>query len=180
MYQLSNGALICLECVDRFQLEQNAAMINFLVGEMEFVTEIPLGSLKPRIKTPKLVPHRQPTTFTNIRVDRSVVGVINTGQAQAIDVALSYVKQNGDPGLSKLLQEFTQVVLDNRELDQALRKAIIEQLSFLISQILAKPEQKRASIVNAVLKGIKETLSTFSGLRALWETLEPYLREVLR
>lgn len=119
MYQLSNGALICVECVDRFQLEQNAAIINFLLGEKEFVTEIPLGSLKPRIETPKLVSHRQPTTFSNIRVDRSVVGVINTGQAQAIDVARSYVKQNGDPSLSKLLQEFTQAVLDNRELDQA-------------------------------------------------------------
>jgi hypothetical protein len=90
------------------------------------------------IEIPKLVPHRQPTTFT-IRVDRSVVGAINTGQAQAIDVALSYVKQNGDPGLSELLQEFTQAVLDNRKLDQAMRKAIIEELSFLISQTSAKP-----------------------------------------
>jgi hypothetical protein len=179
MYQLSKGALICLECVDRFQLEQNAAMTNFLLGEMESITGIPLGSLEPRMEIPKVVPHRQPMTFTNIRIDRSVVGAINTGQAQAIDVALSYVKQNGDPGLSELLQEFTQAVLDNRELDQAMRKAIIEQLSFLISQTLAKPEQKRPSIVNAVLKSIKEGLSTVSGLIALWEKLEPCLRQVL-
>jgi len=75
--------------------------------------------------------------------------------------------------------EFTQAVLDNRELDRAMHKAIIEELSFLISQTSAKPEQKRPSIVNAVLKSIKETLSTFSGLIALWEKLEPCLREVL-
>lgn len=179
MYQLSNGALICLECVDRFQLEQTAAIINFLLGEMVFATEISLERLKPRIETPKGASHRQPTMFTNIRVDRSVVGVINAGQAQAIDVALTYGKHNDNPGLCQMLQEFTQAVLDNRELDQALRKVIIEQLSFLISQTLAKPGQKRPSIVNTVLKGIKETLSTFAGLVALWETLEPYLREVL-
>jgi hypothetical protein len=113
------------------------------------------------IEIPKLVPHRQPTTFANIRVDRSVVGAINTGPAQAIDAALSYVKQNGDPGLSELLQEFTQAVLDNRKLDQAMRKAIIEELSFLISQTSAKPEQKRPSIVNAALKSIKETCPHF-------------------
>jgi hypothetical protein len=71
-------------------------------------------------------------------------------------------------------------VLDSRELDQATRKAIIEQLSFLISQLLAKPEQKRASIVGAVFKSIKEALSAFSGLVTLWEKLEPFLRQVLR
>jgi len=70
-------------------------------------------------------------------------------------------------------------VSDSRELDQATRKAIIEQLSFLISQLLAKPEQKRAAIVGAVLKSIKEALLAFSGLVTLWETLEPLLRQVL-
>jgi hypothetical protein len=63
--------------------------------------------------------------------------------------------------LSELIQEFTQAVFDNRELDQAMGKAIIEELSFLISQTSAKPEQKRPSIVNAVLKSIKETCPHF-------------------
>ena len=174
MYQLSNGALICLECIDRFQFEQNAAMINFLLGEVESSTE---GS---PLEIPKLVRRHQLVTFNNIRVDHSIVGAINTGQAQAIDVGLSYVKQNGDPALSELFQEFAQAVLDSRELDQAARKAIIEQLSFLISQLLAKPEQKRTAIVDAVFKNIKEALLAFSGLVTLWEKLEPFLRQVLR
>src|SRR5438046_9023436 len=55
----------------------------------------------------------------------------------------------------------------------ALLLRIVRELSFLISQTSAKPEQKRPSIVNAVLKSIKETLSTFSGLIALWEKLKP-------
>lgn len=174
MYQLSNGALICLECIDRFQFEQNAAMINFLLGEVESGT----GGLP--LEIPKLVLRHQLVTFNNIRMDHSVVGVINTGQAQAIDVGLSYVKLIGDPALSELFQEFAQAVLDSRELDQTTRKAIIEQLSFLISQLLAKPEQKRAAIVGAVLKSIKDALLAFSGLVTLWEKLEPFLRQVLR
>jgi hypothetical protein len=174
MYQLSNGVLICIECVDRFQFKQNAAIIHFLLGEMESSTG---GS---PLEIPKPVLHHQPVTFNNIRVDHSVVGVINTGQAQAIDVGLSYVKQNGDPVLSELFQEFTQAVLDRREIDQATRKAIVEQLSFLISQLLAKPEQKRPAIVGAVFKSIKEALSAFSGLVTLWEKLEPFLRQVFR
>ena len=173
MYQLSSGALICLECIDRFQFEENAAMIHFLLGEVESSTE-----WSP-LEIPKLVRRHQLVTFNNIRVDHSIVGAINTGQAQAIDVGLSYVKQNRDPALSELFQEFAQAVLDSRELDQAARKAIIEQLSFLISQLLAKPEQKRTAIVDAVFKNIKEALLAFSGLVTLWETLEPLLRQVL-
>jgi hypothetical protein len=174
MYQLTNGALICLQCIERFQFEQNAAMVNFLLGKMES------SSGGSPLEIPKLVPHHQLVTFNNIRVDRSIVGAINTGQAQAIDVGLSYVKQTGDPALSEMFQEFAQALLDSKELDQAARKAIIEQLSFLISQLLAKPEQKRAAIVGAVLKSIKETLSAFSELVTLWEKLEPLLRQVLR
>jgi len=148
-------------------------MIHFLLGEVESST----GGLP--LEIPKLVLHHQLVTFNNIRADHSVVGAINTGQAQAIDVSLSCVKQIADPALSELFQQFAQAVSDSRELDQATRKAIIEQLSFLISQLLAKPEQKRAAIVGAVLKSIKEALLAFSGLATLWETLEPLLRQVL-
>jgi hypothetical protein len=174
MYQLSNGALICLECIDRFKFEQNAAMINFLLGSAESST----GGSPLEIPKPDL--NRQLVTFNNIRVDHSVVGTINTGQAQVIDEGLSYVKQNGNPAFSELFQEFTQAVLDSRELDQATRKAIIEQLSFLISQLLAKPEQKRPAIAGAVFTSIKDVLLSFSSLVTLWEKLEPLLRQVLR
>jgi hypothetical protein len=177
MYRLSNGALICVQCVDRFQREQNAAMIDFLLGEIGSGGTV--GNIGPGVEISKRVPRRQPTALTNIRLDRSVVGAINTGRAQAIDVALSYIKQKCDPGVSELLQEFTQAVLDDRELDQAMRGAIIEQLSFLISQTLAKQGQKRPSIVNAVLKSIKESLSISSGLITVWDKLEPCLRQVL-
>ncbi len=178
MCQLSNGGLICLECLDRFQLEENVARVNFLLGELKSIRRITARHIRPRLGHPKKTQH-QPITFNNIRVDRSVVGTINTGQAQAIDVALGYVRQNGDPASSKLFQEFVQAVLDSRELDQAMRKAIIEQLSFLVSQVLAKPEQKRPAIVGAVLKRVTEILSAFSGLAILWEKLEPFLRQAL-
>lgn len=56
-------------------------MINFLLGKVESSTgESPL-------EIPKLVLHHQLVTFNNIRVDHSIVGAINTGEAQAIDGA---------------------------------------------------------------------------------------------
>ena len=173
MYQLSNSALICLECIARLEFEQNAAMIDFLLGEMESTAT---GSL-PAI--PKIVLRQQLMNFYNIRVDHNVIGAINTGRAQAIDVGLSQLKQNGDPELSQRFQEFAQAVLASRELDHAASAAIIEQLSFLISQLSVKPEQKRRAIVGAVLKNIKDALSAFSDLLKLWEKLEPLLRQLL-
>src|SRR5437762_2824189 len=80
MYQLSNGAVICLECMDRFQLEQNTARINFLLGEVEFITKAAVGSIRSRIEITKIV-QRQPITFNNIKIDQNIVSAINTGLA---------------------------------------------------------------------------------------------------
>jgi hypothetical protein len=173
MYQLSNSALICSECIARFEFEQNAAMIDFLLGEMESSAT---GSL-PAI--PKIVLRQQLMSFYNIRVDHNVIGAINTGRAQAIDVGLSQLKQNSDPELCQRFQEFAQAVLASRELDHAASAAIIEQLSFLISQLSVKPEQKQRAIIGAVLKNTKDALLAFSDLLKLWEKLEPLLRQLL-
>src|SRR5947207_14772262 len=55
MYQLSNGAVICLECMDRFQLEQNTARINFLLGEVESINGAAVGSIGSRIEFTEVV-----------------------------------------------------------------------------------------------------------------------------
>jgi len=164
--------------MDRFQLEQTAARIQFLLAEVESIAGIPRGGIGPHVEIPRVL-DRQTITFNNIRVDRSVVGAINSGQPQAIESARSYAKQIRNPGFPELFQEFAQAVLDNRELDETKRKAIIEQLSFLISQLSAKPQQKRPAIVGAVLKSLTEALSAFSSLVTLWEKLQPLLRQVL-
>src|SRR5438094_5993041 len=67
MYQLSNGAVICLECMDRFQLEQNTARINFLLGEVECITGAAVRRVWTRIEITKVV-EGEPITFTNSRV----------------------------------------------------------------------------------------------------------------
>lgn len=176
MFQRRDGLLLCLDCYERLQsimnrqFEQNAAMLNFLFGEMEMMTGVPLG---PRIRIPQPVIQNAPMTFNNIQVDRSAIGAINTGHAQVIDVALSYIKQTGDPALSVALKEFTQAVLDNQEIEETSRTAILEQLRFLSEQAVASQERKQRSVARAVLEDLAKAVSSVSGLVSLWEKLKP-------
>jgi hypothetical protein len=55
-----------------------------------------------------VVVQRGPMTYNNINVNNSVVGAINTGNVQSIDVAIEKVKLQGSPRaveLAKALKE---------------------------------------------------------------------------
>src|SRR5262245_15024705 len=115
-------------------------------------------------------------TFNNIQVsNNSSVGAINTGQAHAIDAAITLIHEKIDPNLSTAIKQFTQAVIDSNEINAETRAELIEQISFLTSQIMMKPEEKKKSISRTILKGIETTVSTVSKLASLWQLMKPLL-----
>ncbi len=171
---------LCLDCFERHQnliqrqLEESARVMNYATGQMELLAGLPPGSLGPRMH---ILSAPQPVTFNNIRIDRSNVGVVNTGQAGRIDAVVTYSEETGHPELAKALADFTQAVVDSKDVEQATRDAIIEQLSFLASQTAT--EKKQPSITSAVFSGLEKTIRTVSGLIKLWEQLGPLLKNSL-
>ena len=86
-------------------------------------------------------------TFNNIKVsNNSTVGAINTGQAHSIDAAITLIHEKIEPNLSTAIKQFTQAVIDSNEINAETRAELIEQISFLTSQIMMKPEEKKKSI----------------------------------
>jgi hypothetical protein len=55
---------------------------------------------------------RSTGAFHNIKVDRSVIGSINTGEVKRIDVAMSHIGAYGNEELVKALKEFTEAVIN--------------------------------------------------------------------
>ncbi len=72
--------------------------------------------------------------FGNIRVGQDVIGTLNIGHLQVIDVAVSHIQHDGDLPLAHALWEFTQAVIESREVEPATRSIMIEQLAFLSEQ----------------------------------------------
>lgn len=168
---------LCLDCYERHdnilqrQLDENARMLNYLTGQMESVVGLPYGSLGPRMAVRS---QTQPVTLNNIHIDRSNIGAVNTGQAGRIDAVVTYTNQAGDPALAQALKYFTQAVIDSKEIDRVTRDAIIEQLSFLASQIATN--KKQPSVADAVASKLGTLIKTASGLITLWKQLEPLLK----
>jgi hypothetical protein len=112
-------------------------------------------------------------TFNNIKIDRSVVGSINTGEIGKLDVMMSHIRAGGDADLADALQRFTQGVIDSDELTAEEKNKVLEHLSFLTTQHELPKEQRQGSVGRTVVSGIAQTISTAGGLAEVWQVLQP-------
>jgi len=180
-----NGNPLCLDCDykllqsakirDRMLKEQH----NYIVDQMEAVTGMYGVSPKFDLSEPVPVIHQGPMTFHNIKVDRSVVGVINTAEVQKIDVALSHIATGGDVELQRALMEFTEAVLKERALSTDSRNEILEQLGSLTAQVATTPKERKQGILKPIVKALSDTASGLTALAPLWEKLYPMLKSAL-
>ncbi len=116
----NNGKLaLCLDCNLKFQQAQelifrrNVKMLNYLTTEIEAVGGLP--RLFPRYKVSSPVYHKGDLILNNINIQNSnvscsprgaghIVGAINTGNVESIDVSLTFLKEQRKTGFSNLLE----------------------------------------------------------------------------
>jgi hypothetical protein len=146
-------------------------LINYLTQMSE--AAVGIRGVLPKFQVPRPVVHADVLTFHNINVDRSVVGSINTGEVQQIDVAIEHVRASGDEGLVEALKEFTEAVIAEAQLNVELRNEIVEQIAFLASQAALPKEKRRPSVGKAVMVGVKDAISGVAALVTLWERFSP-------
>lgn len=183
MYDIQ-GHLLCLEHYTMFanniraQQMENIAMINYLSDSIDRTFGLP--SRGPRIKMPQPVVNHSPVTYNNIKVDRSVVGSINTAQVARIDVAMRSIQNAGSDEITKAIKELTEAVLNDKEVEANQKNQIIEQLTFLAEQATLPKNQQQLSVIKMVLKAIPLTLNSLTSLTTLWTkwgtTIEQYFK----
>lgn len=176
------GNPLCVDCNLKLQQAislrdaRYASEMNYLTEQMESVVGLP-GSL-PRYQVPQPIIHQGVSHFHNIKVDNSVVGSINTGNVQNIDVTMSQIKAAGDKQLVQSLKAFTEAVINEVKIQKDQKNEIIEQLSFLMTELKAPQETRRKSVIKNVLSAIKDAVSTSTELLTLWDRLFPLLMRI--
>jgi hypothetical protein len=154
---------------------QNMEIINYLTAQMESMVGLP-GCL-PRFNIPKppaVIQQKGSITLNNINIEKSVIGAINTGNIGQIDVALSNIKNGGNEELFSVFKEFTEAVLQAKELDDKMKNEIIEQLVVLSSQAALPEEGRKQSIIRMILASIGDYTQHISGLVALLKQLKDF------
>lgn len=177
-----NNVPVCVDCNLKVQqaatLQQASLMqhLNYLTDQME--STVGLYGVLPRYKIPQPVVNqinKGAITFNNINVDRSVIGAINTGNVQQIDVAMSQIKNSSNNELAEAFKNFTEAIINEKQLNKEDKNQLIEQVSFLASQCTAPKEARKPSIVKSVLSNVKDTVTTVVALNTLWDKLYPLI-----
>lgn len=70
-------------------------------------------------------------------------------------------------------------MIEEQKLNTNIKNQIIEQLSFLATQINIPEKQRKQGIIKAVLSGIKDNISAVADLISLWEKLYPLFQKIL-
>jgi len=175
---LAAGNPLCVDC--NLKLQQAISMrhamlaqqMNFLLDEAEAVTGI--YGVMPRYRVPQPIIHQGTMNFHNIRIDKSVVGAINTGHVQQIDVALSHIKLTGDPELEKSLAGFTEAVANSTALSAVAKNELLEQIAVVAEQAAMPKESRSWGILKALVTSIG-TQAAVAGLGELWDKIKPML-----
>jgi len=188
-----NGVPLCVQCYATLQNAelqrqqaaaihqgQLAALLNFLQGHMESITG--LGPIGRRLNMPQptTMVHRGDVNFHNIKVDRSTVGVINSGEVDRIDAGLDRIKSGmGGEELAGLLSTVTEAILRQNSLGEAAQRDILQNIHFLVSQAGTPSQQRQpTAVIGTVLKSIPAVIATISGAADAWSKAEPILHSL--
>jgi hypothetical protein len=175
------GHPLCVSCHHLFQqtnmMHQNMLSnhMNSLLDQMEMTAGVP--GLLPRHKV------MQPNIFTGnihsgdvISIDRSVVGSVNTGNINNLEVVMNDINSAGNIELVKLIKEFIEQILKSDELSKDLKDELVEQVGYITGETLTPKDKQKPSIIKATLKNISTTISTINGLSTLWDNIHKHLR----
>ncbi len=150
-------------------------MLNFMLDQAEISSGTYGLAPRARLVVPQRRVHTGPVAFNNIRVDRSVVGAINTGELGTLDVRMDQIRLTGDPDLADALRDFTQAVIEAHELSDEDRHDILQHLSFLTKPSETQPR----SVLKTALLGLERFVANSGSLASLWTVLKPLLEKSL-
>ena len=178
---IENGkVLLCLDCytkvhaIQQQQLASNINHMNYLTEMME--ATVGIHGVLPRYHVPTPIQVKQGNlTFHNINVDNSTIGAINTGEVHNIDVAIDQI---ADQDVKNQLSQFTESVLRSTELADGKQNAIIEQLSFLMSEMKKQKYERKNTMIGRLLENITAEVAG-SALVSTWIQLLPVLKQLL-
>ena len=159
------GHLLCVNCnyklEQTFQMQQRALKehFNFLLDQADAVSGVAAGL--PRYDLSQPMVHTGPMTFHTVKIDRSVVGAVNTGTIKKMEVALNNVHvQNANAELEDALKELAEAVIQEVSLSAETKNETLQQLAALTEE-LVKPEDCRLmGVIKAIVIGITANIAT--------------------
>jgi len=181
--QCDKPALVGELCIEHYRMYVEANYMLFCMGvsNLNLIGEeisAGTGGLMPprRMQMPPPLPNRGDLTFSNINVDRSTIGAINTGTISNLNTSISIMKNAGQQDLAAAIKELTEAVLKSKEIDISVMNEINEQLEFLVAQGFTEKQNRSMGLVKSVLAGIRGIILMAPSLLTIWDRVEPLIK----
>jgi len=173
-----NGSGLCVACWHQFEVAKTLAArlaiihMNHAAAEMDFVSGLP--GFSPKMQVPDIP--AGPVILNNIKVDNSVVGSINTGNVQAIDVSITYLKDAGNAEVSAALKNLTEAIANDVALAKAEKDGLLDQVAYLSEQAAGAAKDRKPGMIKAVLSAITQTAGAVNTVAGAWNAAEPIIK----
>jgi hypothetical protein len=134
---------IAISLVSQIELQKKASLdhqMNYLVDEVDAMTG--LYGVMPRREIPQPVVHTGPTHPHSMRIDRIVIGTINTGTVPEIVSNLNHIKLGNDAQVGDAPARFTQAVLADQAIGDTAKQELMDQISTLSAEAPATPHHR--------------------------------------
>ena len=185
--EYDNKVPLCVDCYQKIAqaafMEQQAQhnKLSWIASNLNFIDQefsAGTGGLIPpnRMAIPQPPSAGSSYTFSHIQVSDSNVGVINPGTLFTLNTSIEVMQNRGDSELAKAVKELTQGVLDDKQINDDLKKEIAEQLEFLVAEAIADKEKRRVGVIRGIMAQISKAISTSAVLLSIWEKVEPLFR----
>ena len=169
---------LCVDCFYRFTVAQTLQLRNAVMGmnhaaaEMDFISGLP--NFTPRMQVPDLP--KAPMTLNNIHVDRSVVGSINTGEVEKIDVSITLLDHAGNKDVGNALRELTEAIVNASVMSSSDKSNMLDQVSYLSEQATAASKDRKPGMIRAALSAITSAAGAVTAVAGAWSITEPILK----
>ncbi len=174
------GNPLCVNCYSKFEqashlrYAQLAALANQAADDIDDIVGLGRTGGRLRIPTPTTINTGQ-TTYNNIRVDNSVVGAINTGNINKLDIMMSAMQSKNNQELANALKKLTQAILDEPNLEPSDKDSALEWLLFLSKQALTQETERQPTIGKAAISTLEKILSNTGSIASVWSAVKPLL-----
>jgi hypothetical protein len=121
---------------------------------------------------------REPLILHNIKVENSVVGSINTGNVQAIDVSLTNLRNTGNDKAGDALEALIEAILGDKSIGETQKNELVEQLAFLSEQTTVATKDRKPGVIKATLGALSQAAGTVSAVSGAWQAAEPILKNL--
>jgi hypothetical protein len=164
---------LCLDCWHKLQhgnflqFLQNAAMMNQAMDHMDEITGF--GQTGGRIPVAALARvMSKNSTYNNINISNSMVGVVNTGDLARIDAVITLTKDSDAEAIGTAIKALAQAIIDSNEVDRASKQEMIDLVQAIGEQIVG---QRKKPILLSLFKSLEERAKGYAAISAATQSL---------